>query len=38
MPDELKEKLGVDERLLRLSIGIESINDILNDLKSVLED
>ena len=38
MPNELKEKLGVDENLLRLSIGIESINDLIKDLKSVLED
>ncbi len=38
MPIELKEKLGVDEKLLRLSVGIESVNDLLNDLKSVLED
>ena len=38
IPKELRDKLGVDETLLRLSVGIESINDLLNDLKSVLED
>lgn len=38
MPKELKERLGLDEKLLRLSVGIESVNDLLNDLKSVLED
>ena len=38
IPKELRDKLGVDESLLRLSVGIESINDLLNDLKSVLED
>ncbi|WP_288221261.1 PLP-dependent aspartate aminotransferase family protein [uncultured Clostridium sp.] len=38
IPKELKDKLGIDENLLRLSVGIESINDLLNDLKSVLED
>lgn len=38
MKDELKEKLGVDRRLLRLSVGIENINDLLNDLKGVLEE
>lgn len=36
MKDELKEKLGVDKKLLRLSVGIENINDLLNDLKNVL--
>lgn len=38
IPKDLRNKLGVDETLLRLSVGIESINDLLNDLKSVLED
>lgn len=36
MPNDLKHRLGVDERLLRLSVGIENINDLLDDLKSVL--
>lgn len=36
MPNDLKKRLGVDERLLRLSVGIENINDLLDDLKSVL--
>lgn len=34
MPNDLKQRLGVDERLLRLSVGIENINDLLDDLKS----
>lgn len=38
MKAEIKEKLGVDRRLLRLSVGIENINDLLNDLKGVLEE
>lgn len=37
MPEEIKKKLGIDEYLIRLSIGIENINDLINDLKSVLE-
>ena len=37
MPKELKDRLGVDERLLRLSVGIENISDLLEDLKNVLE-
>lgn len=36
MPLDVKNKLGVDEGLLRLSIGIENINDLINDLKNVL--
>lgn len=38
IPREIKERLGVDEYLLRLSIGIENINDLIEDLKNVLED
>ena len=37
MPKDLKDKLGVDEKLLRLSVGIENINDLIKDLESVLE-
>lgn len=36
MPKDLKDKLGVTDRLLRLSVGIENISDLINDLKSVL--
>lgn len=38
IPNDLKNKLGVDEKLLRLSVGIENIEDLIKDLKSVLED
>ncbi|MBD7914821.1 PLP-dependent transferase [Clostridium sp. Sa3CUN1] len=38
IPKELRDKLGVDEKLLRLSVGIENIKDLLDDLKRVLED
>lgn len=37
MPVDIKERLGVDEKLLRLSVGIENIDDLINDLKNVLE-
>lgn len=37
MPEDLKNRLGVDEKLLRISVGIENINDLINDLKNVLE-
>lgn len=37
MPSFYKEKLGIDNRLLRLSVGIENINDLKEDLRKVLE-
>ncbi len=33
VPKEQREKLGITERLLRLSVGIESPNDIIADLE-----
>jgi cystathionine gamma-lyase len=35
-PPELKKKIGVTENLIRLSIGIEHIDDLLEDLKNAL--
>lgn len=37
MPAELRKKLGVDEYLLRVSVGIENIADILNDLEQAIK-
>lgn len=37
MPSFYKEKLGIDNKLLRLSVGIENINDLKEDLRKVLE-
>lgn len=37
MPSLYKERLGIDNRLLRLSVGIENINDLKEDLRKVLE-
>lgn len=36
MPVEIKDRLGVDEYLLRLSVGIENIDDLIKDLENVL--
>lgn len=36
VPPELRKKLGIDETLLRLSVGIEGIEDLLADLESGL--
>jgi cystathionine gamma-lyase len=35
-PVELREKIGVTDNLIRLSIGIEHIDDLLEDLKNAL--
>ena len=37
VPSEQKERLGINDRLLRMSVGIESAEDIINDLKSAME-
>lgn len=36
IPIEIKKKLGVTEDLLKLSVGIENINDLIKDLESAL--
>lgn len=36
MAPELREKLGIDERLLRLSVGIEDARDLIADLDQAL--
>lgn len=37
MPDEEKDKRGIDEHLLRLSIGIENYEDIEKDIVQALQ-
>lgn len=37
IPQEEREAKGIDERLLRLSVGIEDIGDIIKDLKRALD-
>lgn len=36
IPAETREKLGINERFIRISIGIEDVNDIINDLEQAL--
>ncbi len=36
VPPENRKKLGIDDNLVRLSVGIETQEDLLNDLKSAL--
>jgi cystathionine beta-lyase/cystathionine gamma-synthase len=33
---ELREKIGVTDNLIRLSVGIENIEDLIQDLKNAL--
>jgi cystathionine beta-lyase/cystathionine gamma-synthase len=35
-PKELRQKIGVSDNLIRLSVGIEHIDDLLEDLKNAL--
>ena len=36
IPRETCEKLGINERFIRISIGIEDVNDIIADLEQAL--
>lgn len=36
-PDELRQKIGITENLIRLSVGIEHIDDLLEDLDNALK-
>ncbi|MEH7080937.1 PLP-dependent transferase, partial [Bacillus velezensis] len=36
MPEDFKRKLGLDDHTLRLSVGIEHIDDLLIDLENAL--
>jgi cystathionine gamma-synthase len=38
IPLEVRERIGVTDKLLRLSVGIENVTDIINDLEQALED
>ena len=37
VPAEIRKQLGIDDGLIRLSIGIENIDDIIADLTQALE-
>jgi cystathionine gamma-synthase len=37
IPAEVREQLGISDRLLRLSVGIEDADDIITDLAQALE-
>jgi cystathionine beta-lyase/cystathionine gamma-synthase len=37
VPKERREELGVTDSLVRLSVGVEDVRDLIDDLKSALE-
>lgn len=37
VPEEVREVLGINDRLLRLSVGIEDVYDLIDDLEAALE-
>lgn len=37
VPEENRKKLGIDDRLIRLSVGIENVEDLLEDLDQALK-
>ena len=37
MPDEIREKVGITEGLLRLSVGIEDVSDLKQDIVTALD-
>ncbi len=36
IPADIRERLGINEKFLRISVGIENINDIISDLEQAL--
>lgn len=36
IPEKIRNKLGVDDRLIRLSVGIENVSDLIEDLEQAL--
>ena len=37
LPDDVRADLGIDEGLVRLSVGIESVDDLIAELNHALE-
>jgi methionine-gamma-lyase len=38
VPDEIKEELGINKGLIRLSVGIENVSDIIDDLDQAFKE
>lgn len=37
IPEEIRNQIGVNDRLIRLSVGIEHIGDLIDDLNTALD-
>ena len=37
IPKELREEIGIKDGLIRLSVGVEAIEDLLTDIQEALE-
>ena len=37
MPQDYREKVGITDELIRLSVGLENIDDLIDDLRQALE-
>ena len=37
IPKNIREKVGITDRLIRLSVGIENVHDIINDLENAID-
>lgn len=37
IPEENRKKLGISDNLIRLSVGIEEIEDLIGDIRQALE-
>ena len=37
IPKEMREELGISDTLIRLSVGVESQEDLIHDLKQALD-
>ena len=37
VPKEEREKRGINDRFLRISVGIEDVNDLIDDLNNILK-
>ena len=37
IPNDVRKELGINDGLIRLSVGIELVDDLISDLKQALE-
>ena len=37
MPEDYREKVGITDELIRLSVGLENIDDLIDDLEQALK-